>query len=547
MWKHYLKSALRSLKANRLFSLLNILGLSVAIAAGVVLLLWVNKESGYDSFHKKADRIYNVSVHFTSEGTPYAWDVVPAPISGMAKAIPGIQSTVRFANGGNQVLTDRQQKKVFDQVKVGYVDSTFLNVFDFSLLAGNKDNLLPEINNVAITESIAIKLFGTVDAIGKTVLFDTTAYAVSGVLADFPDNSSIKYDALFPMAVHARQFAANGGNGDWKTIDEDLGNYSYSVYVLLASDNMPVNVGRQLTSAFRAAKGEGFKAQFKLQNIRDEHLVSINGNTAGLQRVQIIFLIGLLILIIGSINYINLSTARAVTRSKEVGLRKIIGANRKSLFFQFVLETTIVFIIAVLVALILLVALSPVINYLTDQSVMVNLHGWRVWRIIGLALGGTLLASCIYPAVVLSSFHPIGAISGKLQSGAKSSLIRKVLVVFQFGVSFALLVCTLVMGKQMSFIKNKDLGYNKDYVFATQMPGKAIDHLDYIRTAILHNPAIEMAGFCNSWDISNIDNSTGDIDWVGKPVNSQMIIGQMKVLLLSRSITPITSFFIRKS
>jgi len=529
MWKHSFKSAVRNIKANRLYSVLNILGLAVGLTAGIILLLWSNKEQHFDDFHKKADNIYRLSTSFDVNGELHSFDAVPGPLSIMAKDIPDIKSIIRIHEEDNQVLSDKDEQKIFDGNKIGYVDSNFLKVFDFKRLEGRSTELLPNVNSIALTKQTALKLFGTIDVIDRPVNFDHHIFTVSAVLEDFPDNSTLNYDALLPMAYFGARFTAGGGNGDWKTIDQDLGDYQFYAYVLLADSKNPSIIGDRLTAAFNKLIKGITKVHFNLQNIQQVHLVTIDGNTADLQMVRIMLLIGILILVIASINYVNLSTARSLSRSREVGVRKIIGANRKSLFIQFMIETLIIFFCALMLALLLLWASRPLIAYFTDAPIFTGLNNSHAWVLLSLALLGTLMASSIYPALLLSSFNPIQAISGRSKASGKTNFIRKGLVVFQFGISFALLVSTLIMSKQMRFIQSKNLGYNKEYVFIVPLPGAALAHLDAITSVLDKDPTITSMGLASSSDVSDMTDGTGDLEWAGKPDDLNLMTGQLLV------------------
>lgn len=527
MLKHYIKSAIRTIKANRLFSILNILGLAVGLTAGIILLLWTNKEKHFDDFHTKADRIYHLSGNFSSNGNITTLGILPGPLSVIAKNIPGIESVIRFEEEYDQVLSDKDGQKIFDGNKIAYVDSNFLKVFDFKRLKGKTPELVPNASNIALTRQTTLKLFGTLNVIGRQVRYQHNIFTVSAVLEDFPDNSTINYDALLPMGYYA---ANNTVNADKETIDEAYGSYHFETYLLLKNTANPKAIGKQLSALFNEkAKNLDFEVHFNLQNILQMHLVTIEGNAADLKMVHIMFLVGILILVIASINYINLSTARSISRSKEVSVRKIIGADRKSLFLQFILETLIIFLCALTLAVVLIAASNPIISYFTDESIFTGLNNGKTWVLLGLVLIGTLMASSIYPAILLSSFDPIQAISGRSKTRWKTNFIRRGLVIFQFGISFALLVSTLIMGKQMKFIQQKDLGYNKEHVFIVPMANSAVEHIDAIEATLQKNRAIKSIGLTSASDVSNIKDGSSDIEWSGKPENLTLMVTQALV------------------
>ena len=283
MFKNYFKTAWKALWSNKFYSALNISGLAVGLAAGIMLLLWVQNELSYDKFNKDYRQIYELSSHFNSNGEEATWTGVPGPLAVYAKKIPDVQSIVRTQREFDQVLSNKEKTKIFDGNIVAAIDSGFFSMFSFHLLEGNKATLFPNINSVVITQSIARKLFDNENAIGKIVGFNKEYFTVTGVLQDFPDNSSIKYDAIFPMGFFAKEFTERGGNGDWKTIDEDLGDFSFTTYVKLNANTDPVKIGQKFSSAYKKARNGDSDASFQLQNLADTHLVSADGNNSALQ------------------------------------------------------------------------------------------------------------------------------------------------------------------------------------------------------------------------------------------------------------------------
>src|SRR6185312_14460331 len=242
MFKNYFKIAWRSLLKNKFYTAINISGLAVGLATGIMLLLWVQNELSYDKFNKDYQHIYRLSSQHKSNGENQTWIGVPGPLAVFAKSMPGVKSIVRTENLFDQVLSDKNKDKIFDGNTIGVVDSGFFKMFNFHLIRGDKAHLFPNLNSIVITKAIAEKLFNDDDAIGKIVNFYNEDFIVTGILADFPKNSSIKYDAIVSMAVLAAEFTQNGGNGDWKTIDEDLGDFSFTTYVKINPNASPVKI-----------------------------------------------------------------------------------------------------------------------------------------------------------------------------------------------------------------------------------------------------------------------------------------------------------------
>ena len=530
MLKNHIKIAWRSLWKNKFYTIINISGLAVGLATGIMLLLWVQNELSYDRFHKDHHRIYQFSTHFNSNGEDLTWRETPGPLAVFAKSIPLVKHVVRVKSDFDQIISDKGKNKIFAQNIIAYVDRGFFSVFSFNLIQGNKVSIFPNNNSVVITQSTAQKLFGNEDAMGKTILFQKNLFIVTGILQNFPENSSIRYDALFPMGFYAQWFTANGGNGDWKTIDEDMGNEVFTTYVKLNTNANPVQTEKAFTTAYKKARdGDESETSFKLQNLADIHLISADGNDAALRMVQIFMLVVILLLAIASINYVNLSTARSLIRAKEVGIRKIVGAKKYHLFFQFTTETIVLFCFATIAAIVLIVLLMPLYNTISGKNLSFNLTDNRVWKVAGMAVLSTLIASSIYPAILLSSFRPIASLKGKITSGIGIASFRKGLVVFQFAISVILLVCTITMSNQMDFIKNKDLGYDKSYVFSVPLTENLIKHLDALKTELKSDPHVINVAASTVSNLSNHDGSTSDIEWSGKPENNNLIINTASI------------------
>ena len=368
MLKNYLKIAWRSLLKNKFYSLINISGLAVGLATGILLLLWVQNELSYDKFNKNYRQIYKLSEHFNSNGHEMTWSSVPASMAVYAKSNPAIKSTVRILTEFDQNISNKKRSKIFDGNKIAYVDNSFFSMFDFQLLKGNIRTLFPNINSVVVTKTLAEKYFNSTDVIGKTIGFKKELFTITGILQDFPENSSMNYDAIFPMGYYGKLFTERGGNGKWKTIDEDTGNSSFDVYVELKPGTDPKKTGQFFSNAFKAAKNGDTDADFRLQNLAKIHLTGADGNTSPLRMVQIFMLVVVLLLAIASINYINLSTARSLIRAKEVSIRKIIGAQKKQLFLQFLIETVLLFFIAIVFAVILIYLFTPLYNQISSKN-----------------------------------------------------------------------------------------------------------------------------------------------------------------------------------
>jgi putative ABC transport system permease protein len=444
------------------------------------------------------------------------------------KDVPEVENSVRISKNGSYSVY-RYKDKLLSAGDHGayFADASLFNVFDYKLLKGNVNNPFPDLHSIIITEATAKRFFGEDDPIGKILLGNSKDnYTVTGVLADFPENSSFKADILFSFELAKKNYT---GNAYWKSLEQDWGDYFYDTYVLLRPGVSAKNVADKLT-AIHIANQKG-AAQAKLQYIAEPllhlHLFNIDGTPAGLQTARIFLIVAVLILIIACINYVNLSTARAMLRSKEVIVRKIIGAERKQLFAQFIIETTLFFVIAVMLSLVAVKLLMPIYNAISGKEMQFDLLDGSIWKVIGLTVIGSLLASSIYPALLLSSFKPINALKGKLSLGIGNVLFRKGLVVTQFIFSIVLIIGTIIIRQQLKYIQAKDLGYDKSHVFAVDMGG-IYGHYDAVRAELMGQPGVVNVTRAGD-NIVNIDGSTGDTDWDGKDSKSEFLIHPLNV------------------
>ncbi|MGZ3822625.1 MAG: ABC transporter permease, partial [Mucilaginibacter sp.] len=320
-----------------------------------------------------------------------------------------------------------------------------------------------------------------------------------------------------------------GGNGNWKTVDDDWGDYFYTTFLLLRPGASAKVVTDKLTAIHRSVQKESAGAGLKYlpQPLQKIHLYNPDGTPSGLQTVRIFLIVAILILVIASINYINLSTARAMLRSKEVSVRKIIGADKKQLFMQFVIETALFFLIALIFAFVAIKLLMPLYNSVSGKQMQFNLLDSGVWKVIGITIAGTLTAASIYPALLLSSFKPINALKGKLSLGVGNTVFRKALVVTQFIFSIGLIIGTFIINGQLKYIREKDLGYDRSQVFSFGMRDMQKNY-DAICSELLNQTGIR--GITSASDnLVSIGGSTGDTDWDGKASNTSFLIHPMSI------------------
>ncbi len=502
---YHLKIAIRNLRRNGIYSGINIVGLAISLAAFILIMLWVWDELSYDRFHRYADRIYQVNTHVDK----MSMEVTPFPLGdAMMQDMPSVENCCRLASVELSFLEYNGQK--FYEHKAVDVDTTFFSMFSFSLLKGSVKGLSPDC--MVISQSVAKKIFGNLEPVGETVMASNSRlYRVAGVMKDMPANSTIQYSVLL--------FPDRKNNHNWS-------DYSYHTYLLLHEGSNISSVGKDITALIEKNAPEmrqvaGFK--MILQNIRQLHLYMPDGKDSGMQTVRLFVVIGILILVIAGINYVNLMTARATKRSKDIGLRKVIGASRISLLGQLMQEAVILFLIAIVLALMVAVSVLPVYNTLTAKTFGIVSFLPQIFKICAVTFFVVILLAGLYPAFVLSSFKPAEAFGNKSGHG-KNAFFRKALVVVQFVFSAGLIMGTLVMGRQLNYIQTMDPGYGRESVAI--IPVQKMD-VDNVRGELLELPGI--AGIsAASEEICRI-GTVSDVKWEGRDPNEMFVVNRMDV------------------
>jgi putative ABC transport system permease protein len=518
MLRNYIKTAWRNLLKNKFYSVINIAGLTAGLAIGILILLWVQDELSFDSFHKKTPNIYRMELFGGTGASRQIWTEGVAPMGPLLKQqLPEVKDYVRLTGNFNFSLY-KFQNKVFGDENVTYADPSFFSVFDFPLIEGNAAKPFTNDNSVIITKKAARKFFGSDNPIGKIIVADNKEnFTVSGVINDFPLNSSFNFDMIMPMSYHIKAMLAQKVD-----ISSNFSNFSYETYLLLKPGAALKNLTVKIRQIHLNHKPDDTDADYLLLPLSKMHLYNADLTDKGMSTVRIFIVIALLILVIACINYVNLSTARSMLRSKEISMRKIVGAAKSHLFMQFIVETALLFSIATILALVLISGLMPVFNQLAGKQLVFNLTNYNIWAIILLAILGTLAASSIYPALLLSSFEPLKALKGKISSGIGDVLFRKILVVTQFTFSVVLIIGTIVITSQLNYIRSKKLGYDKTNVFAFWMRDAA-KHYDAVKAELLKQPGV-LAVTRSNQDIIRFGGMSGDNDWDGKAPNSTFII-----------------------
>jgi putative ABC transport system permease protein len=525
MLKNYFLIAWRNLLKGKTYSVINITGLAVGLASSILILLWVQNELSYDKFHKNAGQIYRISADLGDSKTVGTPAGMPA---GLKAEMPVIKNAVRLAPGYPSVMLETSNKK-FEEKRVFYADPGFMDIFSFPLLKGDRSTALKQEDGVLITQETATKYFGNDDPIGKVIRKDNKEnVVVTGILANIPGNSDLQFDIILPMASLAR---TNGivQNNIW-------GNFSFYDYVQLDKDFDPsaanlLGLEQQMDQIFHKNNPE-MKAAFQLQPLTKIHLAPEKlGDLPGhgnAQYVNIFFIIAILILIVACINFMNLATARSARRAKEIGLRKVAGAVRGQLILQFLSESVFISFLSLLLALLLVSLFLPVFNDLADRKLAIDVSNAKLWiSLFGIALV-TGLISGSYPALFLSGFHPVKVLKGNVKSMGGNLLFRNALVVTQFMVSIVLLVGTVVIYRQLTFIKERNPGFEKANLLYVPMTGDMWNKQQAFQNALKRNPLT--SNFTIITDLpTNLGGWTTDANWDGKDPHSQVAVPVMAV------------------
>jgi putative ABC transport system permease protein len=499
MLKNYLRIAVRNLRKHKGYSFINIAGLAVGMACALFIFLWIQDELSYDRFHANAENLFRLEQEADEALGKFRHSSMPYSLGPILKAeIPEIRDATRIVDQNSFYI--RYGEKAFFESKVLAVDPQILQMFTFPLLKGDPATALSQPGSLVITEDMAKKYFGGADPLGKTVTFnDAHAFTISGVLKNIPPNSTLSFDMLVPF-----DFIKTLGR-----YNDSLMNNNIWTYVRLQAGSDPAAVGDKITRLVREKTLYGIQGDPALMKIFESNpgirrrfesrvfilmpLVDIRlfGYGMAIKNVYTYSALALFILLIACINFMNLATARSAGRAKEIGLRKVVGAQRKSLLGQFYGESILTAFLAGIVALILVIVLFPAFNALSGKS-MILYALWSGKFLLGI-LTVTLFTGIVagsYPALFLSSFQPVKVFQGRLGGGAKSALFREALVVLQFGLSILLLIGMGVVSRQVDYMKNLNLGYDKEQLIYLPMRDLAPSSYAVFKEQLLQNRRI---------------------------------------------------------
>lgn len=528
MFRNYLKTAFRNLWRQKGYTLINLLGLAIGMATCLLIFLYISFELGYDKHFKDYKNIYRVNVQGRFAEDFFDVAVTMGGIAPkMTRDFPEVKAVTRIEQN-RQAFFSYEEKKFFEE-RVFFVDSTFLTVFSFGMISGDPAKVLAEPYSIVFTRSIAAKYFPDEDPVGKMIrMNDQFTLKVTGVMEDPPVNTHMDFDVLISLSTQI----AERGKGQY---DDNWGSLFLYTYVLFHDGADIGAVGAKISLLVKEAFGEDAERYDiemipYLQPVSDihlhSHLMAEIGINSDIDYIYTFSAVAVFILIIASINFMNLATARSSRRAREVGLRKVCGAGRRELVLQFIGESLILSVFAAILAIVMTELAVPVFNNLTGLDI--SMRGFIDQ--VGLVLAALILLVGImagsYPALILSSFRPIQAMKGDFFHGSGRSWLRNGLVVFQFTISIILLISTVLIYEQIQFIRNKNLGFEKENVLVIPMRSERIrDKALSMRSELLQLPGIAQVSLSSSVPGRGL-NGTGYVP-EGKDRNSPWIIYNM--------------------
>ncbi|MFQ5571219.1 MAG: ABC transporter permease [Rhodothermales bacterium] len=509
MIKNYLKVALRNLRKYKGYAFINVFGLALGIACCLLIILFVQDELGYDRFHEKADRIYRLAMETESSDRRFQY---PSVGGGWAAAFvtdfPAVEQATRLFKPFGQVWLVKDDQR-FDEDRFFWADSTVFEVFTFSFLKGTPEAALQEPNTVVLTEASARKFFGTTDVLDRTlgIEFGTNVvdFKIVGVLENTPENAHFHFDFLGSLPTLREQFGPQA--------NAFLNNFTFTAfytYLVVQEGYDIVQLEEQLPSFFEKYAGDQeFVKSLFIQPLTDIHLrshllneIETNGNVS---YIYVFSAIALLTLVIACINFMNLSTARSANRAREVGMRKVVGAERKDLIKQFLGESLLLAFVALIVGVLIAEAFLPLFNTLSGKSLDIGYvsNPFVTVSLLGIALFVGVFSGS-YPALFLSAFQPMVVLRGKFQAGARSALLRKILVITQFAVSIFFLVGSGVIYSQLDFIRTAPVGFERQQRVVIPIPLPNDDNLRVRTIELLKQEYLQHPDIVNVAAASNV-------------------------------------------
>jgi putative ABC transport system permease protein len=524
MLKNHFKTAWRNFWKHRTTGFINITGLSVGMAAAVFIFIWVQNEYNFDKDVADASRIYRIKDYLSIDKTStWIWESSPYSLGEEAKKqMPEVEGLTRLQAVSYAPLQINIRGEFFPETTAAYVDNDWFDMFKSDFVSGNAIAFKQNPFSVILSASKAKKYFANEDAIGKTIRIDSNDYQVQAVVKDAPASSSFKFDVFIPVAARQADIKQKENEMQW-------GNFYYLTFLKLKPGTDLKKTSAKLQGILEKHRDQK-NLKIGLIKLADMHFENDLQNSSiihGDKKVVLIFVVlGILLLVIACINYVNLTTARASLRAKEVSIKKIVGAGRGSLFAQFISESALISVLALVLTILIVATFMPAFNSFTERNFSLSDDSGYLWLIMTGTLLITIILNSIYPALLLSSFKPLNTFRGASVLKMNDAMLRKGLVVLQFTFSIFLIVGVITIYRQLAFIRSQNPGYNRAQLMSFNVPWKAIGKLDdkagealksTIKQSLLQQSPIQAVSLIGLGSIQNNENySSGGADWDGR-------------------------------
>ncbi|MCP4724825.1 MAG: FtsX-like permease family protein [bacterium] len=518
------KIFIRNFKRNKFYSSINIAGLVIGIVSVILIFTWIDHELSYDNYHANGENIYRILTELEDEnGETVTIIRTPAPLfSALKSEVPEVLNACRWSKDTRVPLKNGDIK--FYEDGISSIDPDFLRMFSHPFKEGSMDDAFSDMRSVVITERLAKKYFGDEDPVGKLLNWNNwQMYTVRGVIKDVPKNSHINFDLLRTFQIEKLSWP-DGFN--WRS-------FNRNTYVQLDENADVETVNTKITKVLHDNNFNARRNNFrlKLQPLTEIHIRAGIGDdyaeTIDILYIKIFMSIAIVILILACINYINLSTARSISRSKEIGIRKVAGAKRKEIIKQFLIESLFTAFFAYIISVILAIALIPEFNLITGKDININFLSLKFFAASALIIFTTGIAAGFYPALLMSSYNPLSILKSHRAPGSSGASLRKILVVFQFAVSIGLIICTIIVYQQLYFIRNMNVGFDKDNIIYVQVKDNIGEKFETARTELLKHPGINEVSIKYLLPSNTMDRAY--IHWQGRQQGNIVIMNHNSV------------------
>jgi putative ABC transport system permease protein len=507
MQQNLVKIAWRNVYKHRYYSLINVLGLSLALFCSLVLYLFISYHLSFDTYHKYSKRIYRAvtDLHLPNGGIEYDAGT-PFLLTELFKQIPQIESTAMLLEKRSYTVSVQQNgqeapKRFYEAENAAFTNSNWFKLFDYVPKQGGLITALDEPFTAVISEDLAKKYFNTTDAVGKTIKLDNKySFTIKGVVSNIPPNTDVQANLFLSLSSVRAMYP------DPKEFWTDIGFFSSKnhVYALLKNNASLQDVQKQIKSVTKdPLKAYGNAYQFQLQPLSEIHFDSRYSGVISKTLLWVLTLVGIAVIVIASFNFVNITTAQSLTRAKEIGTRKVLGGSRTVIFWQFILETAFVAILSLLIALFALFLFLPSLKGWLELPLVVDLSLFMFGLVILVLI---IFSAGFYPAIILSRFKPINALKNiSFNLNTKSSISRNTLIVLQNTIAQILIICTVIIGLQVKFLRNADLGFNKEAIVMIPIPDNSPAKLSYLRDRFVNKPSVKSVSFCYRAPASTTD------------------------------------------